>query len=108
MSTEDAEVQREILYSAYSEERLAAEKRLKNRVTNLSAHTVWRRQMGIDFSMGSVDENTQTAQWFVRFYGVDDANEMEDLLIDKEDWPGCIFSFSTEFLLLWLNLCARC
>lgn len=88
MTTDEAEVQREILYSAYSEERLTAEKRLKNKESNFKAHTVWRRQMGIEFSMGAVDENTNTAQWFVRFYGVEDAEEMEDFLIDKEDWPG--------------------
>jgi hypothetical protein len=44
--------------------------------------------MGIELIKGDEDKNTDTCIWFVRFYGTDDCKEMEQLLMEKEDWPG--------------------
>jgi hypothetical protein len=88
MSQERAEAERATLYNAYGEERVKAEKRLKVKEFNLLAHTEWRKRMGIDFTLGEIDENTETATWYVKFYGTKDAGEIEDLLIHKLDWGG--------------------
>ena len=44
--------------------------------------------MGLEITKGGIDRNTETATWFVRFYGTKDAKEMEDLLMKKEDWAS--------------------
>ena len=44
--------------------------------------------MGIELIKGEEDRNTDTCCWFVRFYGTEDCKEIEQLLIEKEDWPG--------------------
>ena len=83
-----AEEEREHIYEQFGQDRLAAEKKLKKYQTNLEAHKLWRRSIGMDLSIEDVDENTDTATWRVRLYGHKDALLMEDLLIKKDNWAG--------------------
>ena len=87
-SDEKAELEREVVYEAFGADRLLAEKRLKKFENNLEAYIVWRKTIGMTFTMDEVDENTGTAVWYVRFHGMKDAAEMEDLLIKKDNWSG--------------------
>jgi len=88
MSDEKAEAERELLYNAFGEDRLVAEKRLRKFQANYDAHVAWRKTIGLDFEQAGDDENTGTATWNVRIYGHEDAEQMEDLLIRKGNWSG--------------------
>jgi len=88
MAEDKAEIEREAVYNAFGEDRLQAELRLKKYENNLEAHMLWRKSLGMDFTMADIDENTSTATWYVRFYGTKDALEMENLLIEKNNWSG--------------------
>ncbi len=54
----------------------------------LKSHIDWRRKMGIEFTQGEVDKNTDTTTWFMTMSGTNDVAEIEDLLIRKQNWPG--------------------
>lgn len=88
MSDIEAREQRELLFEKFGAERVEHEAKISEVERNLAAHVEWRRKMGISFTKGAVDNNTATCSWMVRFYGTDDAKEMEDLLIKKRNWPG--------------------
>ena len=88
LSQEEADVERENIFNAYSEERIACDKRYKRQENALAGHKQWRRNMGIQFERADIDKATETATWFVRFYGTKDAKEMEELLIKKDDWAS--------------------
>ena len=49
-----------------------------NNTTNLYLYisVLRRRNMGIEFTKGEIERNTETITWFVRFYGTKDAQEM--------------------------------
>lgn len=83
-----AEEEREHIYEQFGQDRLNAEKKLKKYQSNLEAHILWRKTIGMDLSIEEVDENTDTASWRVRFYGHKDAIDMENLLITKDNWSG--------------------
>ena len=85
---EKARAEREGLYNLLSAQRTTAEEDLELAERNLKNHNDWRRSMGVELIKGEEDKNTDTCTWFVRLYGTDDAKELEDLLIEKEDWPG--------------------
>eukprot|EP01032_Pedospumella_encystans_P022867 gene22867-25899_t len=85
---EKARAEREALYNLLSAQRTTAEEDLELAERNLKNHNDWRRSMGVELIKGEEDKNTDTCTWFVRLYGTDDAKELEDLLIEKEDWPG--------------------
>lgn len=85
---EKARAERENLYNLLSSQRVVAEEDMELANRNLQNHINWRRTMGIELIKGEEDKNTDTCTWFVRFYGTEDAKEIEDLLIEKEDWPG--------------------
>ena len=80
LSQEEADVERETIFNAYSEERIACERRLKRQENALEGHRTWRRNMGIEFTRGEIDKATSTATWYVRFHGTKDAKEMEVLV----------------------------
>ena len=88
MDDEKAELEREAIYESFGADRLVAEKRLTKYQNNLDAHRIWRRSIGIDFTLEETDANTDAATWRLRFYGHKDALEMEDLLIKKDNWSG--------------------
>ena len=88
LSQEEADVERETIFTAYSEERIACDKRYKRQENALAGHKQWRRNMGIQFTKGEIEKATETATWYVRFYGTKDAKEMEELLIGKDDWAS--------------------
>ena len=85
---EKARAERESLYNLLSTQRVVAEEDMDLAEKNLQNHINWRRTMGIELIKGEEDKNTDTCSWFVRFYGTEDAKEIEELLIEKEDWPG--------------------
>ena len=85
---EKARAERENLYNLLSTQRVVAEEDMELANRNLQNHINWRRTMGIELIKGDEDKNTDTCIWFVRFHGTEDAKEIEDLLIEKEDWPG--------------------
>ena len=76
MTAEDADAERETLYNAYAEERIACETRYKRQENALEGHKKWRRNMGMEFTKGDTELSTETATWFVRFYGAKDAKDM--------------------------------
>ncbi len=88
MSDEKSEAERETLYQAYADERMICEKRLKSKEMALEKQIAWRNTMKMDFTKVSHDANTDTCTWQVKLYGTMDAEEMEDLLIAKDDWAG--------------------
>ena len=88
LDDDKSELEREVLYNAFGEDRLVAEKRLKKFVNNYDAHVAWRKTIGLKFEQLEVDENTGTAMLQVRLYGHEDADDMEDLLIAKDNWAG--------------------
>ena len=88
MDDDKAEEEREFIYNQFGEDRLKAEKKLKKYEISLESHILWRKSMGMDLHMEEVDENTQTSTWRIRFFGHNDALEMEDLLIKKDNWSG--------------------
>jgi hypothetical protein len=85
---EKARAERENLYNILSSQRVVAEEDMELAQKNLENHINWRRTMRIELIKGEEDKNTDTCIWFVRFYGTDDCKEMEQLLMEKEDWPG--------------------
>lgn len=85
-----AENEREVLYKAYLEERSVGEKQLKNKTEALKRFEAYRRQMGMTFTLAETDMNTQTRSYYVKFFGTADANDMEDLLLAKDDWIGVL------------------
>ena len=88
LDDEKSEVEREVIYEKFGADRLVAEKRLDKYKLNLETHKIWRRTIGIDFTLEDTDKNTDTATWRLRFYGHKDALEMENLLIKKSNWAG--------------------
>ena len=88
MSNKKAEVEREILYKAYGDDRLQLSKRLQQKEEALEKYIEWRRMIGIELTIAEVDVNTETASWYVKIFGVSDAKHIEDLLIKKENWAG--------------------
>jgi hypothetical protein len=88
MDPKQAEAQRDILYKAYLEERTVGEKQLKNKTEALRRFEEYRRKMGMTFTPGETDTNTQTQAYYVKFFGTADAADMEDLLLAKDDWVG--------------------
>lgn len=44
--------------------------------------------MGLDFTKGDHDKNTDTVTWYVKLFGTNDALELENLLLVKLNWPG--------------------
>lgn len=88
MSDEKAQVEREELYNSFAAERMQADKRLKAKERGLAKQLEWRNTMGIEFQMIAHDENTDTNTWAVKLFGTTDAEEIEDLLIAKDDWAG--------------------
>ena len=101
MDEEEADAQREVLYETYGNQRLAIEERLKRQESALEAHRHWRKNMGLDIQQGEEDENTGTATWYVRFYGTKDAGEMEDLLLEKDDWAAIKLAVGANGLKPW-------
>jgi hypothetical protein len=103
MNQEEADQERELLYDEIGKERLKAQTRLKRQELALDGHKLWRRNMGIDLQKGMEDKNTDTAAWYVRFYGTSDAGEMENLLLKKDDWGGLKLACgsATENLAPW-------
>jgi hypothetical protein len=85
---EKARAERENLYNLLSAQRVVAEEDMELAERNLKNHIDWRRTMGIELIKGDEDRNTDTCIWFVRFYGTDDCKDIEQFLMDKEDWPG--------------------
>jgi hypothetical protein len=85
---ERARQERENLYNVLSSQRTMAEEDLETAQRNLKNHIEWRKLMGVELTPGPEDKNTETRTWFVRFYGTEDCKQMEDLLIEKENWPG--------------------
>lgn len=67
---------------------MKSEKFLKSKEQALQRQIEWRNTMGIDFTKISKDDNTSTCVWSVRLYGATDAEQLEDLLIEKDDWAG--------------------
>ena len=55
----------------------------------------------MQFTKGEVDRNTETATWFIRFYGTKDAQEMEDLLMKKDDWAAIKLAHHSSPLPPW-------
>jgi hypothetical protein len=88
LDPKQAEAQRDILYKAYLEERTVGEKQLKNKSEAEKRFEDYRRQMGMVFTPGDIDTNTQTISYYIRFHGTADAHTMEDLLLKKDDWIG--------------------
>jgi len=88
MLDDKAEAEREHIYEKFGEDRLVAEKRLTKYKLNLEAHRIWRKTIGMDFVLEDTDLNTDSATWRLRFYGHKDAMQMEDLLIQKNNWAG--------------------
>ena len=85
---ERARAERENLYNVLSNQRVMAEDDKEVAQRNLANHVDWRNSMGVELTKGVEDKNTDTRTWFVRFYGTEDAKQIEDSLIEKEDWPG--------------------
>jgi hypothetical protein len=101
MTLEEADAQREVLYDTYGNQRIAIEERLKRQETALEAHRHWRRNMGLEMHCGEEDENTSTATWYIRFYGTKDAGEMEELLLNKDDWAAIKMAVGGNGLKPW-------
>lgn len=87
LGPEEARVERGMIYEAYGDERLVAEKDLGFIRMNLRAHILWRRRMGVDLTKGPTDKNTDTAVWYLTLYGTNDALDLENILLKKKDWP---------------------
>jgi hypothetical protein len=80
--------ERKMVYQAYLAQKKLAEAKVAKEIARLNKEIEWRRRINIDFLMMSVDDNAQTASWQVRLYGVPNASELEDLLLEKGDWAG--------------------
>lgn len=88
MLPEKAELEREAMFKAVGEERNRQEAELKRREQLLETHKAWRMSMGVSLEQGDFDENSNTVTWFVRFFGVADARDMELRLLQKNDYSG--------------------
>ena len=85
---DEADQEREIMYTMYGQAKYEIELRYKKREQDLRDHEAWRRSMGLELIPAEEDANTETTTWEIRLYGTKDASEMEDLLIAKDDWQG--------------------
>ena len=113
MLPEKAELEREALFKAIGDERDKLDQELKRREALLVTHREWRSSksrhstaslfvsylcvmlccvrcvdMGVHCEEGDTDEHSNTITWFVRFDGVNDARDMENRLLCKNDFAG--------------------
>jgi hypothetical protein len=84
----EARFEREKLFTKLGEELAHAEGRLDDTNRELKNHIEWRKKMGVHLSQVDIDKNTGTATWLLRLSGTDDAQEIEDLLLQKRNWQG--------------------
>ena len=83
---EKADEERQILYVAYGEEKMRIMEELKEKEVDLEEHVKWRTTIGMDILKIDTDPLSQTALWQVSFYGHEDVEEIEDMLMEKTDW----------------------
>jgi hypothetical protein len=95
LSEGKSEEERDVIYKYLGNERNKIAELMRRQEEVHAKFTKWRKGMGISFELAKKDKVTQTADWFVRFFGVQDAKKMEDLMIAKTDWPGILLATST-------------
>lgn len=88
LTEEEADEERQIMYEMYGKAKYEVELKLKKRQEDLENHHKWRRTMGLDILQVDIDENTETSTYEVRLFGTSDAKQIEDLLIEKDDYLG--------------------
>lgn len=88
LSVEEADEERQIMYDLYGKAKYQIEVKLKKRQEDLENHHKWRRTMGLDILKVDEDANTETSTYEVRLFGTNDAKEIENALVAKDDYLG--------------------
>lgn len=102
MPPDKASEQRALLFEQCGEERLQMENELKEKKHFYEVHISSRRNMGIEMTQGKRDENTDTCSWYFRFFGGEDSQLVEELLIKKKNWTGVVLLIiATKSILLF-------
>lgn len=88
LSEEKARVEREALFTRFNEERAMADRELEDVNNELKNHIEWRKKMGVHLKQTEIDKVTDTSTWIMTLSGTTDVQNIEDLLLKKENWPG--------------------
>eukprot|EP01031_Cornospumella_fuschlensis_P040446 gene40446-49294_t len=98
MPDDQARVEREKLFTKYGEERILAEGKLEDAEKALKTHVAWRKTTTVLLEQCEIDNNTDTSTWRFKLAGIDDADEIEDLLCQKLNWNGIKLTLGDQSL----------
>eukprot|EP01033_Poteriospumella_lacustris_P008497 gene8497-6140_t len=93
---ERAKEERIKLFEKYGGERTLAENALEEIDRDLKEHIAWRKTMGVNLERGEVDNNARTCMWHMTLSDAPDCQEIEDLLLMKQNWSG--IKLATSFV----------
>lgn len=88
LKEEQAKEERNKLFEKYGADRTVAENALEEIDLQLKEHVAWRKTMGVHLTQGEIDRNSHSCTWHMTFSDAPDCQEIEDLLLMKENWTG--------------------
>jgi hypothetical protein len=95
-SDEKAKEERIKLFEKYGAERTDAENALEDIDRELKEHIAWRKTMGVNLFRGEEDANARTCTWHMTLADAPDCEEIEELLLMKQNWSG--IKLATSFV----------
>ncbi len=88
LDEEKARAERDALFTKFNEERALADRELEDVNSELKNHIAWRKKMGVQLRQTEIDRVTDSSTWIMTLSGTTDVQNIEDLLLKKENWPG--------------------